>query len=155
MKRKILLLAYGFVLITIWGICFLDNNMSDAYSSAMGLSFTFLSVYFLQKEYGFKLSSSDKLVVLALPTLFLIAVYALLFNSKYFVSPTFSFVNLYLNLFYLQLINPITIACIVLVLSLTKLRDLTKPQNVFVFGYITLFYAYFFQDVWIKGWLNR
>lgn len=150
MKRKISFLAYGFVLITVWSVCFLDRTLSDAYTSAMGLSFTVLSVYFLQKSYDFKLSASDKIAVLALPTLFLIAVYVLLFNSKYFQSPAFNLINLYINLFYLQIINPVTLAVIMLVLSLTKLNDLAKPQNIFVFGYITLFHAYIFSDTWLR-----
>ncbi|MCC7506412.1 MAG: hypothetical protein IT259_13985 [Saprospiraceae bacterium] len=56
MKKKITLLLYGLALITVWGSCFLDARKANAYTAAMGLSFTFLSVYFLQKERNFDLN---------------------------------------------------------------------------------------------------
>jgi hypothetical protein len=46
MKKILSLLAYGFLLITIWSICFLGAGMADSYTAVMGLAFTFLSAYF-------------------------------------------------------------------------------------------------------------
>ena len=144
MKRRIIFLIYGFVLISVWSICFVGYKQSDDYTSAMGLSFTFLSIYFLQKEYDFKLSLSDKLFVIAFPVLYLISWYFIIFNT-YFTNFKYS---LYFKLFYIHIINPLNIALLVLLLGLTKMKDLSKLSNLFIFIYITLFYAYFFHSAW-------
>ncbi len=68
--------------------------------------------------------------------------------------PNFNFGALYLNLFYRHIINPVTIAFIVLLLGLTKLKDLTNPRNLFIFASITIFYAYFFMFTWKSSWLG-
>lgn len=155
MKRKGLLLIYGFVLISIWSICFLGAGMSDSYTAAMGLSFTFLSIYFLQKEYEFKLSISDKFVILAFPIVHLCSIYFVLFDNNYFAFRSINFVALYQLLFYLHLINPVVIAFLVLLLGLTKLKDLSNPRNIFIFISITIFYSYFFHSTWLNRWLWR
>ncbi len=154
MKKKLFLLLYGFVLISIWGACFLANGLADTYTAIMGLAFTFLSIYFLQKEYDFKLSVSDKWAVLTLPILFLCSLYTVLYDTGYFKMRNFNFGAWYLNLFYRHIINPVTIAFIVLLLGLTKLRDLTNPRNPFIFASITIFYAYFFMFTWKNSWFG-
>ncbi len=154
MKKKIALLAYGFVLISIWSICFVASSMADTNTAVMGLAFTFLSVYFLQKEYDFKLSISDKWAVMAFPILYLGSVYTILYDNGYFNMLTLNFVAWYQLLFYLHIINPLTIASIVLLLGLTKLKDLRNPRNLFIFASITIFYAYFFMFTWKSSWLS-
>jgi len=152
MKKKLTLLAYSFVLITIWSICFLMAGMVDSYTAAMGLSFTFLSSYFLQREYDFDLSLSDKWLILALPTLFLFALYINLYDVGYLRLRRLDFGSLYVVFFYRHITNPVVIAFVVLLLGVTKLRDLRNPRNVFVFASITVFYAYFFMFTWKSNW---
>jgi thioredoxin-related protein len=152
MKKKLSLLAYGLVLITIWSICFLGAGMADTYTAVMGLAFTFLSAYFLQREYDFDLSLSDKGLVMSMPTLFLCALYVTLYDYNYFRLRSFDFGSVYTVCFYRQITNPVVIAFIVLLLSLTKLRDLKNPRNVFIFASITIFYAYFFMFTWKSNW---
>ncbi|MDX2136319.1 MAG: TlpA disulfide reductase family protein [Saprospiraceae bacterium] len=149
MKRKISLLAYGLMLVLIWGICFLGSGMSDPYTAAMGLSFTFISIYFLQKKYDFKLTYGDKVAVVLFPLLYVILVYYTLITHDRF-SPKKT--NYYQLLFYLHLINPLNVAFVGLLLGLTKLKDLSKPVNIFIFSYIVLFYAYFFHTPWMGFW---
>jgi thioredoxin-related protein len=152
MKKKIYFLIYGFTLITIWSCCFLGAGMADANTAVMGLVFTPLSVYFLQKEYDFKLSLSDKWAIMILPVLYLCSFYYILYDQNYFKMRSYNFVAFYQVLFYLHIINPITIAFIVLVLGLTKLKDLTNPRNIFIFASIAIFYAYFFMFTWKNSW---
>ena len=128
--------------------------MSDTYTAAMGLSFTFLSLYFLQKEYDFKLSVSDKWIIMAFPILFIFALYFTLFDYGYFKIRVFDFVTLYQILFYLHIINPVTIAFLGMVLALTRLKDLANPRNLFIFSSITIFYAYFFMFTWKNSWIG-
>jgi len=154
MKRKIALLAYGFLLISVWSLCFAIKDKTNSYTAAMGLAFTFFSIYFLQKEFDFRLSFSDKLTVAALPILYLLSTYFVLYEKGTFDTPTYNFVNLYQILFYLHLINPLAIATLVLFLALTKLRDVSKPVNCFIFITITLFYSYFFYDHWKVIWFK-
>lgn len=130
------------------------SGMADTNTAIMGLIFTFLSVYFLQKEFDFKLSTSDKWTVLALPILFLGYLYTVLYDIGYFKMHTLNFVAWYQLLFYLHIINPVTIAFIVLLLGLTTLKDLTNPRNPFIFASITIFYAYFFMFTWKSSWLG-
>jgi len=152
MQKKMFLLLYGLVLISIWSTCFLAATMADVYTAVMGLVFTFSSVYFLQKEYDFKFNLSDKWAVLTLPVLFLCSLYTVLYDTGYFKMPNFNFVSWYQLLFYKHIINPVTIAFIVLLLGLTKLKDLTNPRNLFIFTSITVFYAYFFMFTWKNSW---
>jgi thioredoxin-related protein len=151
MKKRAFLLLYGFVLITIWGICFLGRGMSDSYTAAMGLSFTFISAYFLQKEFDFKLDLRDKIAVSIFPVLYIVAVYFVLFNNNQFSLKKY---NLYQLLFYFHLINPLNVAYASLLLSLTALKNVAPPRNIFIFVYITLFYAYFFHTPWLALWLG-
>lgn len=151
MKRKIFFTAFGLVLVTIWGICFLGNGISDSYTAAMGLSFTFIGVYLLQKEYDFNLSVRDKAALVFFPLLYVISLYYVLFDNGYFTSKKY---NLYQTLFYFHLINPLNIAFIGMLLGLTKLKDLTKPVNIFIFTYIVLFYSYMFHPNWMAFWLG-
>ena len=151
MKNKILLLLYGFVLVLVWGICFLGKGMSDAYTAALGLSFTFISSYLVQKEYHFSLDIWDKTAIALFPFLYIIAVYFVLFKNGSFSAEKF---NLYQNLFYHHLINPLNVAFVGLWFGLTKLKDLTKPLNAFVFTYIILFHSYFFHSNWLSFWLG-
>jgi thioredoxin-related protein len=153
MKKKLSLLLYGFVLINVWSICFLASGMADVYTAAMGLVFTFLSIYLLQKEYDFKLSALDKWMVMALPILYLCYLYTVLYDTGYFKVHNYNFVAWYQLLFYKHIINPVTIAFIVLLLGLTKLKDLTNPRNLFIFASITIFYAYFFMHTWKNSWV--
>ena len=55
------MLTYGFVLISMWSACFVMGGMSNSYTAAMGMSFTFLSIYFLQKEYDFWMANQEHL----------------------------------------------------------------------------------------------
>jgi thioredoxin-related protein len=150
--KKILLLLYGFILAAIWGACFLDSQLADNVSAAMGLAFTFLSVYFLQRQYKFNLSVADKGTVVSIPLVFLIMLYTNLIDYGFFRFKMYDFSAIYQIVFYLQLINPAFIAFIMLVLGLTWLKDLRNPANVFVFTSITLFYAYFFMLEWKLRW---
>lgn len=129
------------------------SGMSDSYTAAMGLTFTAGSIYFLQKEYDFKLSLTDKWAILIFPILHLIALYVILYDQNYFKMRTLNFAALYQLLFYLHIINPVTVAFIVLLLGLTKLKDLSNPRNIFIFASITIFYAYFFMFTWKSSWM--
>lgn len=149
MKKKITLLLFGFCLMILWSICFMITGMSDSYTAAMGLSFTFLSLYFLQKAYHFDLSAGDKIAILAFPILYDIGAYFVLYDNGYFNPNKRSSYQL---LFYIHLINPINIALLVSILGLTKLKDLSKPANAFIFVYITLFYSYIFHHTWMYSW---
>jgi thioredoxin-related protein len=128
--------------------------MADTYTAAMGLVFTPLSVFFVQKEYDFKLSLSDKWALLIFPILYLVIFYVNLYDQNYFRMRSYNFVAFYQVLFYLHIINPLTIAFIVLVLGLTKLKDLTNPRNIFIFASIAIFYAYFFMFTWKNSWIG-
>ncbi|HAD12772.1 MAG TPA: hypothetical protein DCF33_10080 [Saprospirales bacterium] len=154
MKKKIIFLGYGFILASIWGVCFLDANMADKATAAMGLAFTFLSVYFLQRQHRFSLSNVDKCIVASIPLFFLIGLYTTLIDFGYFRFKTYNFPAIYQTVFYLQLINPGLIAFLMLVLGLTWLKDLRNPANVFVFTFISLFYAYLFMPEWTLRWHN-
>lgn len=149
MKNKFIYLAYGFFLINIWSLSFMYKGTSDGYTAALGLSFTFLSVYFLQKARDFSLGVSDKAVILLFPVLYAVGAYASLAGFGFFNTRKR---NLYQLLFYIHLLNPINIALLVLVLGLTKLKDLSKPANLFIFIYLTLFYAYIFHKEWMVAW---
>ena len=127
-------------------------GMADSYTAVMGLAFTFLSAYFLQREYDFDLSLSDKWLVMAFPILFLCALYVNLYDIGYFRLRQIDFGSVYVVFFYRQITNPVLIAFIVLLLGLTKLRDLKNPRNVFIFTSITVFYAYFFMLTWKHNW---
>lgn len=129
-------------------------GMADTYTAAMGLIFTPLSVYFLQKEYDFKISLSDKWAIMIFPLLYLCFMYVTLYDQNYFKMRSINFVAFYQVLFYLHIINPITIAFIVLVLGLTRLKDLTNPRNIFIFASIAIFYAYFFMFTWKNSWIG-
>ncbi len=151
MKKKITLLLFGFFLMTLWSMCFMGSGMSDFYTAAMGLSFTFLSLYFLQKHYHFGLGIGDKIALCVFPILYGLATYLVLYDNGYF-NPNKR--NWYQLLFYIHLLNPINIALIVSILGLTKLKDLSKPVNVFIFVYITLFYSYIFHHQWMSVWMG-
>lgn len=153
-KKKLALLLYGFALINIWSICFLSSGMVDHYTVAMGLSFTALSLYFVQREHDFNLSRSDKWVIMACPILLLCLTYYTLYDYGYFTMRRLDFVGLYQLLFYLHIINPVTIAFIMTLLGLGKLKDLGNPRNVFIFASIVVFYAYFFTQTWKIQWFN-
>lgn len=154
MKKKLALLLYGFALINIWSICFFASGMVDHYTIAMGLSFTALSLYFVQREYDFNLTRSDKWVVMVCPILFLCMTYYTMYDFGYFKIQRLDFVGLYQLLFYLQIINPVTIAFIMMLLGLSKLKDLGNPRNVFIFASIALFYTYFFTLTWKLQWFS-
>jgi thiol-disulfide isomerase/thioredoxin len=152
MKNKLVFFAFGFFLIIIWGACFMSaNGLSDAYTAAMGLSFTFLSVYFLQQAYNFNLRFWDKALVLVSPVLYDIAVYFVLWSNGYFTTAK---LNGYQKIFYIHILNPINIALIMLILGLTKLKRLSKLSNVFIFTYMTVFYSYMFYNQWSYFWLR-
>lgn len=150
MMKKISLVTYSFLLSAIWGACFLSLDMADNYTAALGLSFTFLSSYFLQRQYQFNISLADKLIILAIPAIFLIGLYVQLFDFGYFWSDSSGFSSLYMRSFYLHLINPALLAFIMLVLGLTWLKDLRNPANVFVFTFAALFFSYLFMPEWRK-----
>ncbi len=141
MKRKIIFLLYGFVLINIWSLCFKEGYLrSNEFTYGLGLSFTFLSSYFIQKEYDFQLSYTDKFCLIILPILYLITEYIVVIIpglSKGHYHPFFF-------LFYAHFINPINIAFLVLVLSMTVMKDLSRHINLFIFIYLTIIYSYFF-----------
>jgi thioredoxin-related protein len=145
-------LAYSFSIIIIWGACFMANGLSDAYTAAMGLSFTFLSIYFLQQAYHFNLRLRDKGLILVFPVLYDISVYLALWSDGYFTTTK---LNAYQKIFYIHLLNPINIALIMLILGLTKLKRLSKLSNIFIFTYMTLFYSYMFHNQWTYFWLRR
>jgi len=144
MKRKIIFFGYGVLLAAIWGHCFLDLK-ADSYTAALGLSFTFLSAYFLQKEYNFELSFPDKLCILAFPLFCLVILY---YNNYAHGLLTEAQKSWFFVLFYFQIINPHFVATVVLLLALTKLKYLSKPVNIFIFTFITLFYSYSFHPNW-------
>lgn len=144
MKKKITLLLYGLALITVWGSCFLDAQKANAYTAAMGLSFTFLSVYFLQKERNFDLKTADKLLTILLPAVYLIVFYATSYERFY---NKFGH-DRYYAFFYIHIVNPINIGVLFLLLGLTKLKDLARPANLFVFSFLTLFYTVFLFGDW-------
>lgn len=137
-------LLYGIATITVWWLCFLDAQKANAFTSAMGLSFTFLSVYFLQKERGFDLNSTDKILVLLFPVLYMITFYATTFRQFYLKFGQ----DWYYTLFYMHIVNPVNIGLLFLLLGLTKLKDLSRPANLFVFSFLTLFYAVFLFGDW-------
>jgi thioredoxin-related protein len=151
MKKKIIFLIYGLLLISIWSVCFMTSGKSDAYTAIMGMLFTFLSSYFLQKEYDFKLTVLDKITLAAFPILYLSASYFVLFDRGYFSTSKHGF---YMVWFYIHLINPLNVACIVLLLGLTILKDVFKPLSIFIFMYIALFYAYLFHSDWRNIWIG-
>ncbi|MBL7808323.1 MAG: TlpA family protein disulfide reductase [Saprospiraceae bacterium] len=126
--------------------------MADKVTAAMGLAFTFLSAYFLQRQYGFSLSKVDKCIVALFPLIFLIGLYNSLIDFGYFRFKMYNFSAIFQTVFYLQIINPGLIAFITLVLGLTWLKDLRNPANVFVFSFITLFYSYLFMYEWKLRW---
>jgi len=136
----------------IWSMCFMGSGMSDGYTAAMGLSFTFLSVYFFQQKYRFQVGFWGKAAILAFPVLYGVATYVTLASNGYFSEKRH---NAYQMFFYIHLINPVNIALLVLVLGLTRLKDLSKPVNIFIFVYITLFYAYIFHWPWMVSWAGQ
>jgi thiol-disulfide isomerase/thioredoxin len=148
--KKFALFFYGFTMASIWSACFLDGHMADGYTAALGLSFTFLSIYFLQRQLKFSLTLVDKLMILIMPVVFLVGLYVNLTDFGYFWSDAAGFSRWYMVSFYLHLINPGLIAFILLVLGLTWLKDLRNPANVFVFTFITLFFAYSLMPEWRK-----
>lgn len=152
MKKKLALLAYGFVLISIWSICFLSYGMVNEKTAFMGLVFTPLSVYFLQREYDFTLSLWDKRTIAILPALYVFALYYTLYDLNYFKMQLNNFPAFYQLFFYLHIINPITISFLVLLLAMSWLKDLTNPRNIFIFGFIAVFYSYFFMFEWKSKW---
>ena len=153
-KRKIFLLFYSFLLISIWAACFIMKGMTDSYAAAMGMSFTFLSIYFLQKEYDFQLSTSDKVSILIFPFIYLIPLYITLYNNNSLPKFSLDVASLYQNLFYIHLVNPVLISLIILILGMTKMKDLRKPVNIYILTYVTLFYAYFLHPAWMSYWLG-
>jgi len=142
MMKKVSILVFGLVLITIWGFCFLNYEQANAYTAAMGLSFTILSVYFFQKRFNFELNLPDKILLLALPILYSTTLYIQLFPS---IKGKFELLHL---LFYIHIVNPVNIGLLVLLLGLTKLKELSKPVNIFIFLYLILFYVHFLYPDW-------
>jgi hypothetical protein len=141
MQRKLFLLLYSFILMIVWGLSFISVRQADAYTAALGLTFTFLSVYFVQKHYAFDLSRADKLAIVALPACYAAAFYVVLYNGGHFSTDR---PNWYGRLIYIQLINPLNIALLFLWLGMTRMREVFRPVNLFIFCFVTLFYAYVF-----------
>lgn len=124
------------------------------HAAILGMTFTFLSIYFLQKEYDFKLNLADKFFIFIFPTLYLASSYYVLYDKGYFFRKHYNFSDLYQLGFYVHVINPLVIASVMLLLGLTKLKDLTNLRNIFIFTYITLFYSYFSYPEWINIWIG-
>lgn len=105
------------------------NIDADKISIILSLSFTFLATYFFNKEYDFNFT--EKIIILIIPTL-------------YFCTFTYLFESVRV----LFLMNPLLIALIFLVLSLSYMSDLSKPINLFLFIFSTLFYTHMFYPIW-------
>lgn len=153
-KRRLFLIFYSFFLVSIWSACYVISGLPNSYTAAFGMSFTFLSIYFLQDKYDFKLNVFDKILILAFPILYLIMIYITVYSNNTLPKFSLNIASLYQNLFYIHLVNPILISLIILVLGMTKMKDLRKPVNIFILTYITIFYAYFLNPSWLNYWLG-
>lgn len=130
MKKKITSLTYSLLLALIWWIGLIDI-LADQLTASLALIFTFTATYFLRKKVQFDFW--DKLLVVSFPTFYC---FAWAFQWESF--------NLGL------LIYPLNIALVLLILSLTYFKDLTKPQNIFIFLFCTILYSYRFYPEWSK-----
>lgn len=153
-KRRLFLIFYSLLLISIWSACFVIIGLPNSYTAAFGMSFTFLSIYFVQKEYDFKLSLSDKALILIFPVIDLIVLYTTIYSNNFLPKFSLNIPSLYQNLFYIHIVNPILISSIILILGMTKMKDLRKPVNIFILTYTTIFYAYVLHPIWLNIWLG-
>lgn len=114
----------------IWSFGFI-NLAANKTTATLGLIFTVVGTYFLQKEFNFEFSLIDKLIILFFPFLYLVM---------------FTFLHGSISLIYL--INPFLIGFILLVLILNQLKYLLTPRNIFIFSFIILFYTFALYPEW-------
>ena len=127
-KSKYLhLLIYSFCFLILWNVAFQSFPESNAVTCGIGLTLTLLSSFFIQKEYGFKMSLAEKAVLLTFPFLYLIL---LLTKDKAF------------------LINPFFIAFILLIFNLFIFKDLRSFKNNIFFVLLIFYYSLIFYDRW-------
>lgn len=130
----------------------MTQGVSDAVTAGLGLSFTCLSLYFLQEQPGFKLGRADKAYLLFFPMLYDLGTYVVLFSNGYF---DWDKRGAYELIFYLHLKNPVNLALLMAVLSVGILQDLKRPAHIFIFTYLTLFYSCIFYDQWTHTWMRK
>ncbi|MDX1911555.1 MAG: hypothetical protein SFV22_08730 [Saprospiraceae bacterium] len=152
MKKRLAFLGFGGVLVIIWSMCFMTQGVSDAFTAGLGLSFTFLSIYFLQEKTGFNPGRTDRALLLFFPMLYALGTYIVLYNNGYF---DWKKRGVYELVFYLHLKNPLNLALLMAVLSTGSLKDLKRPVHIFIFTYATLFYSYIFYDQWKYTWMGK
>lgn len=131
LKILLILLIYALCFIILWGECFLSYN-ANYISSGIALAVTFLSCYFIQKEFGFNLSIWQKLFFLSL-----LLGYSLLFIDG----------DLRLFIF-----SPLMLGLIFIVMNLFVFKDLSKFRNWILFVLLMTFYL---NGNYFKGWKNE
>ena len=131
MKSKIILILFSSSFLLVWGMSFLDSWTTDRVTSFLGMIYTFGATYFLQKEYSFQLSGWEKILILSCP-LFYVSSYFYLHGIRSIFS----------------IMNPLYVGFILLVLNLTVLKDVSKARNLFLFLFVSFFYAYAFYPLW-------
>lgn len=129
MKNYLILLIYSLSLILLWGLCFLSYPEANQITCGIGLVLTFLSTYFIQKEFGFNLKIWEKLILLVFPI-----AYTIVFLTQDSKS-TFLF-------------SPLLIGLIFLVFNLFVFKDLRIFRNNVFFVLITLSYTTVFFTRW-------
>lgn len=128
MKNKTIAFFYSLALLFVWSSGMINID-ADQISIILALSFTFLATYFFNEAYDFNLP--EKIIILIIPTL-------------YFCTYTYLFESMKI----LFLMNPLLIALIFLLLSLSYMSDLSRPINLFLFVFSTLFYTHLFYPIW-------
>lgn len=128
LKIYFILLIYSICLIILWGECFLSFNANHI-SSGTALALTFLSCYFIQKEFSFNLNIWQKLFFTSL-----IFGYSLLFIDG----------DLRLFIF-----SPLMLGLAFIVLNLFVFKNLNKFRNWILFVLLMVFYL---NGNYFKSW---
>lgn len=136
MKKKICLFLFSISFLLVWAFSLLLTP-TDIFSVILGLSYTFLGAFFIQKKYDFHLSFGEQLILSLCPVFyFLLSIYS--FGSTSYSYGSVSYF----------ILNPILVAFLIFLLQLFYLKDLSKPENLFTFVFISIFYAYIFFPIW-------
>lgn len=131
LKIYLILLIYALCLAYLWGECFISFN-ANIISSGIALFLTFISCYFIQKEFDFKLNVWQKLFFSLL-----ILCYSLLFINDDWL---------------LFLSSPILLGLLFVNFNLFVFRDLNKFRNWVLFVLLMVFYL---NGNYFKLWKNE
>lgn len=131
LKTYFILLAYAFCFVQIWGICFISSQSANELTCGFALAFSFVSSYFIQKDFDFKLDIWQKLFFILL----------MMGYSSNFINGDWI----------LFLFSPLFLGVLFIVLNFFVFKDLRKFRNCIFFVTIIITYlGWNYFPVWQK-----